>query len=214
VILREENEKNFRQETSMKMKKYLNWRVVLTALVCCVVVLVLTHKSHFERLGLLASEKFEKKVPLTSTSDKETVEKVLTKWVYEHSKQISLNTSKEIVKESMKTNKPLLMLALIEVESNFVPTAVSNKGAIGLTQVMPVYHEKSITAKGIIKERRDLFDVVPSIQAGNFVLDSCLTQSKGDVSKALESYLGGQDKWYVNRILSNLANLYMLTVLK
>jgi len=196
----------------MKMKKYLNWRVVLTALVCCVVVLVLTHKSHFERLGLLASEKFEKKIPLTLTSDKET--DVLTKWVYEHSKQISLTTSREIAKEAMKTNKPLLMLALIEVESNFVPTAVSNKGAIGLTQVMPVYHEKSITAKGIIKERRDLFDVVPSIQAGNFVLDSCLTQSKGDVSKALESYLGGQDKWYVNRILSNLANLYMLTVLK
>lgn len=212
MILREENEKNFRQETSMKMKKYLNWRVVLTALVCCVVVLVLTHKSHFERLGLLASEKFEKKIPLTLTSDKET--DVLTKWVYEHSKQISLTTSREIAKEAMKTNKPLLMLALIEVESNFVPTAVSNKGAIGLTQVMPVYHEKSITAKGIIKERRDLFDVVPSIQAGNFVLDSCLTQSKGDVSKALESYLGGQDKWYVNRILSNLANLYMLTVLK
>lgn len=137
-------------------------------------------------------------------------EAILTKWVYEHSKQISAATCKTIVQESLKTNKPLLIIALIEVESNFTPTAISSKGAIGLTQVMPGVWEKELISKGIIKERRDLFNVVPSVSAGDMILSFFLKQSKGDVTKALESYLGGQDVSYVKRILSHLANLYVL----
>jgi len=152
--------------------------------------------------------------PANNVLDDKEVRVELTKWVYNHSKQISMANCKEIVEESMKTNKPLLLLALIEVESNYVPTAVSSKGALGLTQVMPNVHEKTLITKGIIKEKRDLFDIAPSIRAGNYVLDTCLSSSKGDVSKALEGYLGGQDKWYVNRILANLANLYLATVTK
>jgi len=139
----------------------------------------------------------------------EVCEKVLTKWIYEHSKQISMQTSGEIVKEVMKTNKPLLILAIAEIESNFIPSALSSKGAMGLTQVMPSVHEKELISKGMIKERRDLFDIVPSIRAGNYVLDFCLTQSKDNVPKALELYLGGQGGHYVKRILSSLANLYV-----
>lgn len=147
---------------------------------------------------------------ISSEKNRMKSEAALTKWVYDHSKQISLATCKEIVQESLKTDKPLLMLSLIEVESNFVLTAVSSKGAMGLTQVMPGIHEKELIAKSIIKERRDLFDVIPSVRAGNLVLSSCLKQSKDDVPKALELYLGGQDGWYVKRILSNLANLDLL----
>ena len=152
------------------------------------------------------------KQPVVILSEKIRIksEVALTKWVYEHSKQTSLATCKEIVQESLKTDKPLLMLSLIEVESNFVITAVSIKGAMGLSQVMPGIHEKELIAKSIIKERRDLFDIIPSVRAGNLVLSSCLKQSKDDVPKALELYLGGQDGWYVKRILSNLANLDLL----
>lgn len=146
-----------------------------------------------------------------SEKSKVDIEKILVKWVYDNSKNISMGTSQSIVKEAMKTNKPLLILALTEVESNFVPTAVSSKGAVGLTQVMYDIHKQDLSKLGIAKEKRDLFDVSPAIQAGNLILDSCLVQSKGDVTKALERYLGGQDGAYVKRILSHLANLYILT---
>jgi len=143
-------------------------------------------------------------------SKRETYEKVLTKWIYEHSNRISIGMAGEIARETVKTDKPLLVLALIEVESNFIPSATSNKGAIGLTQVMFDVHGKMLIKNGVIKEKRDLYDIAPSIHAGSLVLDSCLVQSKGDVSKALEYYLGGKDGAYLLRILSNLANLYML----
>ena len=147
----------------------------------------------------------------------EKLESVLIKWVYDKSSRISLTSAKIISKEVMKTDKPLLLLALIEMESQFVPSAFSSKEAIGLTQVMfedskgKDIHGKALIKSGIIKEKRDLFDITPSIQAGNLILDGYLIQSKGDVPKALERYLGGKDGAYLIRILSNLANLYVLT---
>lgn len=138
----------------------------------------------------------------------DVTEKILTKWVFEKSDRISFQIAQTIVREAMKTDKPLLMLALIEVESNFVPSAVSSKGAMGLTQVMPFVHSKVLIEAKIIKEKRDLFDIGPSIQAGNVILSDYLRQSNGDVPKALERYLGGKDGAYVHRILANLANLY------
>jgi len=148
--------------------------------------------------------------PIVTDVIKPSTEPLLTKWVYEHSKQISRTGCKEIVQECLKTNKALLIIALIATESEYNQTAVSPKGATGLTQVMPGVWEKDLISKGIIKERRDLFDLIPSVRAGDYVLSSCLVQSKGDVTKALELYLGGQDGYYVKRILSNLANLYVL----
>jgi soluble lytic murein transglycosylase-like protein len=147
---------------------------------------------------------------LQGSTQNAVMEVDLTKWVYDHTKQISVTTCKEIVQESLKTNKSLLILALIEVESNFISTAVSNKGAMGLGQIMPGVHEKELIVKGIIKERRDLFDIIPNIRATNHVLSSCLNQSKGDVSKALELYLGGQDGYYIKKISANFMNLYVL----
>lgn len=136
-------------------------------------------------------------------------EEILTQWVYDHSNRISRKGCREIVTSSMKTKRPLLIIAIIITESEFVTTAVSSKGALGLTQVMPSW-EKHLIAKGIIKEKRDLFDIGPSIAAGDEVFGLALKDSKGDVTKALEVYLGGQDGYYVKRIFANLANLYVL----
>lgn len=134
----------------------------------------------------------------------------LAKWVYTHSNKISMTTCNEIVFEVMKSDKPLLLLALVEVESNLMPSAISPRGALGLTQVMPGVWEKDLIAKGIIKERRDLFDVGPSIAAGDYALGVFIKESKGNVEKALEKYLGGRDGVYVKRIFANLANLYIV----
>jgi soluble lytic murein transglycosylase-like protein len=132
-------------------------------------------------------------------------------WIFARSNRISQETAKEIAFKVARTRRPLLILALIEVESNFVPTAVSNKGAVGLSQIMFEHHGKALIKAGIVQEKRDLFDVGPSIRAADLILDDMLAQSGGDVVKALEKYLGGQDGIYVKRIQSNLASLYVMT---
>jgi soluble lytic murein transglycosylase-like protein len=147
----------------------------------------------------------------------EATQAILTKWVYDNTDKISLpghgisrTMAKEIVKEVMRYKKSLLLLALIEAESRFIPTAVSNKGAIGLTQVMFNTHAKLLKEAEIAKEKRDLFNIQPSVAAGNLILIIYLEKTNGDVKKALELYLGGSDGTYLNRILLNLANLYVL----
>lgn len=135
----------------------------------------------------------------------------LTAWVCTHSDRISIDTARFIAQEAIITKKPLLMLALIEVESNFIPTAVSSKGAIGLTQIMDV-HTKGLIKAGIIKDRRDLFNVSQSVHACNFILDDMLKKTGGNVGKALDLYLGGKDGAYKNKILGHLGDLYILTL--
>ena len=139
-----------------------------------------------------------------------STEELLTKWVYSKSIKISVGTARQIVKEAMKTDKPLLTLALISIESEFCPSATSSAGAIGLSQIMYNYHGKALIEAKIIKEKRDLYNVADSIKAGSFILNGFLKQTNGDLSKALEKYLGGANTWYVNRILANLGSLYIL----
>jgi len=143
--------------------------------------------------------------------DKERTEKILTEWVISRSNRISSSTAMEIVRGIMRADYPLLMLAIIDVESNFVPTAISKQGAWGLTQVMPKVHGQRLIKANVIAGERDLFDIDASIRAGNLILRDCLKQSNGNVEKALERYLGGIDGIYVKKILANLSNLYVLT---
>lgn len=141
------------------------------------------------------------------TSD---IELRMVKWVFDHSTRTSKRTAKEWVDESLKTNKPLLILALTMQEGEFNPTAVSDKGAKGGTQVMWKYWGPELIKAGICNEERDLFNIDVAVKAGNFVLDVCLKQGGGDITKSLVAYLGGRDGYYKNRITDNLANLYVL----
>lgn len=137
-------------------------------------------------------------------------EEALALWIYQQSNRISIQTSKEIAREAIKTEIPFFILGLIMAESEFVPTAISSKGAIGLTQVRFEVHGKELMRLGLIKEKRDLFDIGPSIRSGDFIFKMYLKQSGGNAEKAMELYLGGKDGFYVKRISLNLLNLYLL----
>ena len=143
------------------------------------------------------------------------IETVLTGYVYDHSSKISRETAGQIVKAALKEKYPLLVLAIASAESEFVPTAVSPKGATGLMQVMPNIHSATLIKAGIIKEVRDLYSVNENIKAGATILDQCLKESKGDVSRGLSRYVSGHDglndSTYVRAIQSNLTTLYTLT---
>jgi soluble lytic murein transglycosylase-like protein len=79
---------------------------------------------------------------------------------------------------------PNLVRALVKVESNFNPRAVSKKGAMGLMQLMPA------TAR--MYDLRNPFDAAQNLDAGVRHLKGLLKNFRGDVSLSLAAYNAGQ----------------------
>jgi hypothetical protein len=79
---------------------------------------------------------------------------------------------------------PNLVLALIEVESNFNPKAVSPKNAQGVMQLIPETAERF----GV----RDVWDVEQNIRGGMAYLRWLLDYFGGDVKRALAGYNAGE----------------------
>ena len=78
---------------------------------------------------------------------------------------------------------PILVQALIQVESNYQPRARSSKGAMGLMQLMPsVAREYKV---------RNAYDPQSNIDAGIRKLKSLLERWGGDVALALAAYNAG-----------------------
>jgi soluble lytic murein transglycosylase-like protein len=79
---------------------------------------------------------------------------------------------------------PNLVKAIIKVESNFNPRAVSNKGAMGLMQLMPG------TARNL--KVTNPFDVHQNVDAGVKHFRQLLEDFKGDVRLSLAAYNAGE----------------------
>ncbi|HTQ74485.1 MAG TPA: transglycosylase SLT domain-containing protein [Burkholderiales bacterium] len=83
---------------------------------------------------------------------------------------------------------PQLVLALIQVESNFRKYAVSRSGARGYMQVMPFW-------VGLIGRPGDnLFSLRNNLRYGCVILKYYLDAEKGDVPRALARYNGSPGK--------------------
>jgi len=122
----------------------------------------------------------------------------LTGYVYKHSYRISKETAREIVQNAMKTRCPILLLAIMQVESSFNPAAVSRAGARGLGQVMPV---KALKQAHIVNDYRDLFNVETNIKAMDYIFKRKLAKANGNYKRAIGYYFGRYNDKYVNKVL-------------
>lgn len=95
--------------------------------------------------------------------------------------------------------EPELVLAVIEVESNFDPYAVSVAGALGLMQVMPFW----ITEIG--RPDDNLIRVETNLRYGCTILKFYLDKESGDLRRALGRYNGSLGKRkYPNKVIEKL----------
>lgn len=94
--------------------------------------------------------------------------------------------------------EPELMLALIQVESNFRQHAISSVGARGYTQVMPFWMKLIGDA-----DTRKLFDMRINIRFGCVILRHYLDIEKGNLYRALGRYNGSLGRpEYPNLVLA------------
>ncbi len=81
---------------------------------------------------------------------------------------------------------PELIAALIDVESHWNPRAVSNKGAMGLMQLMPATARRF----GAVEP----FDVEQNIAAGTRYVTTLMWEFHGDLRLVAAAYYAG-DRW-------------------
>ena len=96
--------------------------------------------------------------------------------------------------------EPELVLALINVESNFDRFAISSAGAQGLMQIMPFWLDE------IGRPDDNLFDIDTNLRFGCTILNIYLKRERGDMRKALARYNGSVGKnWYPARVYKALS---------
>ena len=97
--------------------------------------------------------------------------------------------------------EPELVLAVIDVESNFDRFAISSATALGLMQVMPFW----VPELGY-KDKNQLFDAEINILLGCRILKYYLDMEGGDLVRGLARYNGSVGKtWYADRVRQRLA---------
>jgi len=104
---------------------------------------------------------------------------------------------------------PLLLLAVMAVESRYNPVAESNMGARGLMQVIPKYHPEKLAEHG---GEAALLDPQVNIQVGAKILSEYLRRF-GETETALQMYAGAFDEptsTYAFKVLAERARLVQM----
>ncbi|WP_034298445.1 transglycosylase SLT domain-containing protein [Herbaspirillum sp. RV1423] len=107
---------------------------------------------------------------------------------------------------------PLLILAVMAIESRFNPFAESPMGAQGLMQVMSKIHHDKFQELGGVKAA---LNPVANIKVGSLILKEYVTRG-GSVEAGLKSYVGAADMendgGYGLKVLSEYQNLKQVAV--
>ncbi|MGH8725509.1 MAG: transglycosylase SLT domain-containing protein [Burkholderiales bacterium] len=106
---------------------------------------------------------------------------------------------------------PLLVLAVMAIESRYNPVAESFMGAKGLMQVIPKYHLEKLMDHG---GEHAVLDPEVNIQVGAQILRE-YQRRFGDTETALQMYAGALDEptsQYANKVLAEKARLDALRI--
>jgi soluble lytic murein transglycosylase-like protein len=104
---------------------------------------------------------------------------------------------------------PLLILAVISIESRYNPVAESTMGAKGLMQIIPKYHLEKLSDHG---GEQALLDPQVNIRVGTRILRE-YQRRLGDTEAALQMYGGAFDEptsQYADKVLAEKARLEVL----
>lgn len=102
---------------------------------------------------------------------------------------------------------PLLIIAVMGVESSFNPIAESHMGAKGLMQIIPHYHAKKLEPFG---GEKAVFEPATNVVVGAQILKEYLRRT-GNLSIALQMYngaLGDPKDEYTRRVLGERQRLH------
>jgi len=101
---------------------------------------------------------------------------------------------------------PLLILAVMAIESRYNPVAESSMGAMGLMQIIPRFHQEKLLEHG---GEGALLDPEVNIQVGAQILQEYMRRF-GETEAALQKYAGAYDEptaQYSGKVLAEKARL-------
>lgn len=125
---------------------------------------------------------------------------------------VSAEVVQELVRTAFTAGKrygvdPLLVVAIMAVESSYNPIAESYAGAKGLMQIIPKYHLEKFEEFG---GAHAAFDPRVNIMVGARILREYLMMHSGDLLNALQTYAGAmadKDAIYTQRVLNEKDHL-------
>lgn len=104
---------------------------------------------------------------------------------------------------------PLLIVAVISIESGFNPYAQSSMGAQGLMQIIPRYHLDKLAKIG---DKASFLDPATNIELGAQILHEAIRR-QGNLMLGLQYYAGASDdsdQAYANKVISEKQRLEQL----
>ena len=124
--------------------------------------------------------------------------------------RIARESAREMVRAAYREGRrndvdPLLILAVVAVESRFNPIAESEQGAVGLMQIIPRFHMDKVAASGA----GSILLPHTNIAVGARILKESIRRGGTEVA-GLQLYNGAADdetRAYANRVLSERRRL-------
>jgi soluble lytic murein transglycosylase len=128
--------------------------------------------------------------------DLSLIDSVLAKRAPELGLELRVQVSRAIAEEARRAGyDPLLILAIIDVESDFDVEAISSRGARGLMQIQPVTLHWFAEKQGLRLSREEMAaDPALCVRLGIRYLRSLQERFGGDLPMALMAYNAGPDR--------------------
>ncbi len=141
---------------------------------------------------------------------------VFQKFIRQSTERMYPRLSREIVEAAIKYSdkydlSPILVLAVVEAESQYYPFALSKKNAKGLMQINAEANQALLLQEGIFKEPADIFDPDRNVEAGCFLLRKFLNESS-NLNTALDRYLGADSIPYKAEIHQVMGKILLLGI--